>query len=143
MNHLNCLLINTLAQLLGKKPTPQSVCQSTFLTSRPSQWTAGETTQSTSPNLHRALRAAPKSVYLFLEQAFVISWTKRIRTGYVLCRALFKMKMCGSLFHYYKEFQHGNSRTLNQAWRHSERGAPCDCTGPMPVKLALKRMWLK
>lgn len=111
---------------------------------------AGETTQQREATTNRPAPTSseplvlPKNLfYLFLEQAFVIAWTKRIRTGYVICRAQFKIKMWGSLFNYYKEFQDGDSRALNQAWCHSKHGALCDCTGPIPVKLALKRMWQK
>ena len=54
------------------------------------------------------------------------------RSSYRICKAWCKMKMQGSLFKNYQEFQESNSRALSQVWQPSQSGALCKCWGYKP-----------
>lgn len=68
-------------------------------------------------------------------------WFKRpswVHSGLAtVWRTWWEMKVWGYLFKNYQEFQDGNSTALNRALGPCEWGALCDCTGHMPMMLAL------
>lgn len=50
-----------------------------------------------------------------------------IQCGWMVCRVLI----------HNTEFQNSDSKVLSQAGSFSERGALCNCTGHLPLKLAV------
>lgn len=55
------------------------------------------------------------------------------RTGYIICRAQYEMKMKGSLVKNFEAFQDSKSKALSQEHSPSEHRALCDCAGCIPV----------